>query len=414
MVGRRGNQAYAWRRMTGFGYPWIYFASRQVSAFSRLGSLRHLYLYFPGADQISGRHAKSAGSHLLDRRAPVCIQTFNLLPAFAAVGFAVQLVHSDGQRLMGFLGDGAIGHGSRLKPGDDRIHALHFVYRNPLLRILEFQLAAQIDVRAFLIHHIRIFLEHFIIAASGGLLQHMDSLRIVKVLFSAAFRLMLPDAVQGQIHFQPQRVKCLRMARHIVLGNLFDSDAADTAYGIGKIFIDKRFLQADRLKYFCSLIRLDGGYSHLGRNLYNTGKHRMVIIIHGRIVVLLKHIRINQLPDRLMGKIRVDRTSAVAQKGCKMMHFPWLSSLQNNGDGSPLLRPHQVLLQSRQCQQGWHGYMIFIHTPVREDQDISAFADCPVYLDEQVVDRFLQAGILVIDNGNLRYLESVCLHTLDL
>ena len=58
--------------------------------------------------------------------------------------------------------------------------------------------------------------------------------------------------------------------------------------------------------------------------------------------------------------------------------------------------------------------MIFIHAPVREDQDIGAFADCPVYLDEQVVDRFLQAGILVIDNGNLRYLESVCLHTLDL
>ena len=70
----------------------------------------------------------------------------------------------------------------------------------------------------------------------------------------------------------------------------------------------------------------------------------MVIIIHGRIVVLLKHIRINQLPDRLMGKIGIDRTSAVAQKGCKMMHFPWLSRLQNNCDGSPLFRPHQVLL----------------------------------------------------------------------
>ncbi|EKE16730.1 MAG: hypothetical protein ACD_10C00834G0001 [uncultured bacterium] len=42
--------------------------ARQLTAFTRLGALRHLDLNLIGIDQIFGRDAEAAGSDLLDGR----------------------------------------------------------------------------------------------------------------------------------------------------------------------------------------------------------------------------------------------------------------------------------------------------------------------------------------------------------
>ncbi len=93
MMGRRGNQADSRGRMTGIGNPGIHLAARKMSALSRLCALRHLYLNLFRAHQITAGHAKPSGSHLLDRRTAVTVQTFDFFPTFSAVGLAVETVH---------------------------------------------------------------------------------------------------------------------------------------------------------------------------------------------------------------------------------------------------------------------------------------------------------------------------------
>ena len=51
-------------------------------------------------------------------------------------------VHGKGQRFMGFLGNGTVGHGAGLEMTDDAVHALHFLDGDRLSRIIEVQKAS--------------------------------------------------------------------------------------------------------------------------------------------------------------------------------------------------------------------------------------------------------------------------------
>ena len=169
----------------------------------------------------------------------------------------MKCVHGDRQCLVSFLGDGTIGHCARLKAGHDRIHALHFLKRNAFLRIVEFQLASQVDLLAFRVYHFRVFFEHIIISASCGLLEHMDRLRVVKVFLPAALEFMSSETVKGHISVQSQRIECLCMECGIILGDLLNADSSHTADCIRKVSVDELFLQSDRLEDLGSLIGLD-------------------------------------------------------------------------------------------------------------------------------------------------------------
>ena len=200
----------------------------------------------------------------------------------------------------------------------------------------------------------------------------------------------------------------------VVLCDLLDADTAHTAYCISKIPVDKIFLQPDRLEDLRALVRLDRGDSHLRRDFDNPVEHCRVIIIHCRIVVLVQKPVIDQLTDGLVRQIRVDGTCAVTEQRRKVMYLSWLAALQDHGNGCPLLRPHQMLLESGHCQERRDSHMVLVHIPVCQDQDVRALADHPVNLDEQVLDRFLKACVLIICDRDLSNLEPVHIHILDL
>ena len=101
---------------------------------------------------------------------------------------------------MSLFGDRTIRHRSGLKSGHNRIHTFYLIKRYTLLRVVEFHLSTQIDFLSFFIHHLRVLLEHIIIAASCSLLQHMNGLWIVEMFFSTALCFMFSLTVQGHIH----------------------------------------------------------------------------------------------------------------------------------------------------------------------------------------------------------------------
>ena len=144
---RRRNQAYARRGMTGSGNPRVYLFGGKMAAFTRFCPLRHLNLNFPGAHQIPAGYAKAPAGNLFDGRASVVIgsgrfQTFLTLSALPAVRLAVEPVHGNRQRLMGFLRNGTVRHGACLETLYNGFHTFHLFYGYPRLRIPKIHEAA--------------------------------------------------------------------------------------------------------------------------------------------------------------------------------------------------------------------------------------------------------------------------------
>ena len=107
-----------------------------------------------------------------------------------------------------------------------------------------------------------------------------------------------------------------------------------------------------------------------------------------------------------MRQIGTDRPGAEAQKGGHLVHIPGLAALQDQGDSRAPLCLHQMLLDTGNCQQRRNGHMVFIHSPVGQDDDIAALSRRPVHSNVELVQRFGQRCIFVIEQGNLPCLKS--------
>ena len=68
------------------------------------------------------------------------------------IGFTMELVHGNSQTLMGFLGNGTIGHCTGLETGHNGIHAFHLIQRNAFLRIFEIQKGSELSMIVFTIY----------------------------------------------------------------------------------------------------------------------------------------------------------------------------------------------------------------------------------------------------------------------
>ena len=213
MMGRRRYKADPRGGMPCLCHPRIHLLARQLSALAGLGALCHLDLDFPGADQIPAGDPEPPRSNLFDGGTLIVLplarrQTFQALAALARVGFAVNPVHGNRQALMGLLGNGAIGHGARLKAGHDGIHALHLVQGDSsVLRELKVHQGAQMIGLVIPVNLSRILLKCIITSCPGSFLQQMDGKGIIQVFLLARTRLMASHAVQGQVHIQSQGVK---------------------------------------------------------------------------------------------------------------------------------------------------------------------------------------------------------------
>ena len=139
-----------------------------------------------------------------------------------------------------------------------------------------------------------------------------------------------------------------------------------------------------------------------------------VVVVHRRHRVLVQQAHGDQLLHALLGKVGVDGLGAVAQEGGEVVHIPGFGALQDHGHGGALLGAHQILLQSADRQQGGDGHVVFIHAPVREDQNVGAFLVGTVHVDKQPVQGVFQRGALVVEQGDGLHMEAGPVHIPDL
>ena len=117
MVRWRGNQPYPGGREADFGDPGVDLAAREFSAFAGLGTLGHLDLQFLGLREVIAGDPKPPRGHLFDgaiARIAIGIGDIarRIFPAFPGIALAANTVHGNGQGLVRFLADRAVGHGT--------------------------------------------------------------------------------------------------------------------------------------------------------------------------------------------------------------------------------------------------------------------------------------------------------------
>ena len=119
--------------MTDLSNPGIDFFAGKLAPFPRLGTLGHFYLNLFGLGEIETGHTKPTRGYLLNGaifRVAALVspgKPFGIFTAFTGIGFTPYAVHGNGQRFMGFLGDGTIAHGSGFKPTGNGLDGLYFL-----------------------------------------------------------------------------------------------------------------------------------------------------------------------------------------------------------------------------------------------------------------------------------------------
>ena len=137
MVGRRRNQTHPRRGVTHLSDPGIDLLAGQLTAFARLGALRHFDLQLLGVDQIVARHAEAGRGHLFDGavlRISIRFQHVagRVFAALAGIAASTDPVHRNRQGLVRLFADRAVGHRPGLEAFADRLDRLHFVNGNRL------------------------------------------------------------------------------------------------------------------------------------------------------------------------------------------------------------------------------------------------------------------------------------------
>ena len=368
---RRRDETYTRCRVTGLCDPRIDLTGRELSAFTRLCTLRHLDLDLFCMYEVIGSNTETSGSDLLDRthlRIAVrhSLISFRILTAFTGVGLTAQTVHGDGQSLMCFLTDGTVGHSTCLKSLDDVLDRFYFVNGDRLLARNEFQKTSdRAESFVFFVQAAAIFLKEVVVTLSDCILQLVDRLRVEHMVFTVFTPLVHTACCKTRLCF-----RCLKCGFHTAadfLGDLIKADTADSGSGRCEILIDDFFTDTECFEDLCALVALDGGDTHLRQDLNDTVAGCFDVVVDCNIEILIKTLMIDLICDRRIGHIRVDRRSAVTDEQCKVMNFSRLTGLKDDGRHVTLSLSYEVLVKTGNSEQCRDRALIRIRVTVGQN-----------------------------------------------
>src|SRR6185369_14070717 len=261
--------------MSGLGDPREHFRAGEFPPLARFGPLGHFDLDLACIGQVVAGDAEAAGSNLFDgavlgvARFVRPGETLRVLATFAGVGLAADPVHGDRQRLVGFLANGAVGHGASFEALHDLFDRFYLFDRDRYVLFLEVEQAAQgVVPLALVVDQAGEDFELLVVIRTGRLLQRLDRERIEKMLFAVLAPLILPSRFQSRLGGYPLRIG-LAVPRQQLGGYAVKIGAADPGRRPGEVLVDHRLVQADRLENLGTAVALNGGYPHLGHSLYD-------------------------------------------------------------------------------------------------------------------------------------------------
>src|SRR5208282_238034 len=357
VVRRRRNETDARRGKPGLGDPWIYLASRQFAAFTRLGALRHFDLKLLRVDKVMAGDAEPAGSDLFDGAVlRIAVGQRNVavrvLAAFAGVAFAADAVHGDGERLVRFLADGAIAHRAGLETFHDFLNRLDFLDGQRLLRRFEFEQAAQgAEVRRLIVDQFGVFPVNFLAAQPAGNLQLVNRLRVEQVIFAAVAPLILAARVERDAVHLAIRER-MAMPLQNLLGQHIQPHAFNARRCPGEILVDDFAVETDGLENLRAAITLNGRDAHFGHRLDHAFHGGLDVFLDGGLVVEIDQQALaNHVVERLKRHVGIDGAATVADEQREVVYLARFAGFEDEAGLAARALPDQMMVQARHGQQ---------------------------------------------------------------
>ena len=409
IVVRRGrNQAHAGHRVALHADVFRHLAAGQLTAFTGLGTLRHLDLDLIGRHQVLGRHTKAAGSDLLDLGAQAVTvtqfdigldllfaddgrQRFALLDrdtlqfiavalgvfaAFTGVALATNAVHGHGQCRVGFGRDRTQRHRPRGETLDDFSGWLHFIHRDGGSRVaLELEQATQRHVLlALVVDQLGVFLVGAEVVGTRGMLQLGNRIRRPHMGFATGTPGVLAAGFQ---HGFQQRVGA--ESGHVVadgfFGNLKDANAFHTAGGAAEVLVHGGCVQAHGFKQLRAAVRHVRRHTHLGHDLGQALANRLHVVVDGFIGRKIGPQFLVHLGQCFHGQVRVHGFCAIACQHRKVVDFAGGTRFHHQTGGGTQTFAHQMLVNSRHGQQRGDDHLRRADLAVADDQNVRAPLD---------------------------------------
>ena len=137
---------------------------------------------------------------------------------------------------------------------------------------------------------------------------------------------------------------------------------------------DEIGLEPDRVEDLRAAIGLIGRDAHLGHHLEDALVDRLDVALEDLLLVeLLREIVLHR-EQRLEGEIGIDRLGAVAGEAAEVMHLARLAGFDDEADRRAQALADEVMMHRRAGEQRRHRNVLGAGAPIRQDDDVDAFA----------------------------------------
>ena len=282
---------------------------------------------------------------------------FRVLAAFAGVRLAADAVHGDGQRLVGFVGDGAEAHRAGRETPHDRRLGLHRVelHRRPGRR--EVQHSAQRRLPGALLVGVPGESPVRVLGVGArGDLEVGDRGGVPHVSIAAA----APVEVAGVGQLAQRLVRPVRIADPVaalhLLGQHREADPLHPARGAREAALDELPSEADRLEDLGALVGLERGDPHLGEHLQDALGDALAVGGHHvgvgpDVLAVGEEPGLAGVPERLEREPGVDGVRAVADQQAVLVHLARLAGLDHEADAGAAVGAHEVVVHAAGGEQ---------------------------------------------------------------
>jgi len=372
VVRRRRDQADA---RAGVAQPrdhLVDLVSRQLAAFARLRALRDLDLQHLGADEVLGRDAEPARSHLLDLGVALRAVAGRVFASLARVGAGAEPVHGDGKRLVRLGRQGAERHPCAVEARQDVLQRLNVLEGNGLPVAREAEQVADAGGRA-VVHQRGKKLVALVLAADDRGLQGRHDVRVVHVVLAAVDVL-----VQAALLEVLARIEGAPRQRELVLLEILEIRSLDAADRARKAQAHDLVGEPDDLEQLRAAVAHDRRDAHLRHDLEQPLADAAAIApaqLEARLRVHLHRALLHHVEERLVGHVGIDGRRAVADQAGEMVGITGRPRLDQQVALAAEAGGNEPVVHRTRGQQGVHGNAPADDVAIGEQDEVLAGAD---------------------------------------
>ncbi|CAB4897154.1 unannotated protein [freshwater metagenome] len=170
----------------------------------------------------------------------------------------------------------------------------------------------------------------------------------------------------------------MSMAGCDLLGDLVDTDPAETADRTGEVLADKVLAEADGLEDLCAGVGGNGADAHLRHDLQHALAAGLDEVLHRQVRVHATEaveVLTDHVLDRLKRQVRVDCARAIPDEERHVMHLAGVAALYDQACLRALLLTNQMMVHGSGEQQRWNRGEHVVAVAIAEHDDARPVGD---------------------------------------